>query len=97
MHLSQTLPSPLRHSTERLGVLKSLLFGVILAAIATGCQSPNPYTGEQEVNKTSKGALIGTLGGAALGVIIGDSRKAALIGAGVGALTGGLIGNYMDK
>ena len=99
MHLSQTLPSPtlLRHGTQCLGVLKSLLFGVILAAIATGCQSPNPYTGEQEVNKTSKGALIGTLGGAALGVIIGDSRKAALIGAGVGALTGGLIGNYMDK
>ena len=78
-------------------LLKSLLYGLIITAIVTGCQSPNPYTGEQEVNKATKGTIIGSLGGAALGVIIGDSRKSALIGAGIGALTGGLIGNYMDK
>ena len=84
-------------NTGVMELLKSLLLGFLIVTVTIGCQSPNPYTGEQEVNKASKGTIIGTLGGAALGVIIGDSRKAALIGAGIGALTGGLIGNYMDK
>jgi len=73
-----------------------------LAVMVSGCQSnpfqtENPYTGEQEVNKTTKGAGIGAVAGLVAGAIAGGSRKNLLIGAGVGALAGGLVGNYMDR
>ena len=61
----------------------------------------DPFTGERQLSKTAKGALIGTAAGAAGGAAIGalsgrKAAKGALIGAGVGALTGGAIGAYMD-
>jgi outer membrane protein OmpA-like peptidoglycan-associated protein len=74
-----------------LGVAIALLLGV------TGCATTNPYTGEQETSKATKGAGIGALAGAIAGAIAGDNRKSILIGAGVGALAGGAIGGYMDK
>ncbi|MGB5440199.1 MAG: OmpA family protein [Gammaproteobacteria bacterium] len=57
----------------------------------------DPYTGEREVNKTTKGAGIGALAGVLTAAIIGGDRKKLLIGAGVGALAGGAVGNYMDR
>jgi len=67
----------------------AMLFG------ATGCSS---------MNKTGKGALIGTGGGAAagagIGALIGGGKGAgigAAIGAAVGAGAGALIGKKMDK
>jgi outer membrane protein OmpA-like peptidoglycan-associated protein len=63
--------------------------------ILTGCTT-NPFTGEEEVSKTGKGALIGAAGGAVIGAITGG-KKSALIGAGVGALAGGAVGYYMDR
>jgi outer membrane protein OmpA-like peptidoglycan-associated protein len=57
----------------------------------------DPYTGEQEVNKTTKGAGIGALAGVLTAVIAGGDRKKLLIGAGIGALAGGAVGNYMDR
>jgi len=63
----------------------------------TGCQTTNPYTGEQEVSKTTKGAGIGAIGGAIAGALISGKRKNVLLGAGIGALAGGLVGNYMDQ
>ena len=81
-----------------------LVRGLIVAAIAgivSGCTTTNAYTGEKQVSKTTKGAGIGALAGAALGALTGDNskerRKRALIGAGVGALAGGAVGNYMDR
>jgi outer membrane protein OmpA-like peptidoglycan-associated protein len=69
-----------------------------------GCQymqTTDPYTGEQEVNKTTKGAAIGAATGAAIGLITGDDsaerKKRALILAGVGGVAGGAVGNYMDR
>jgi outer membrane protein OmpA-like peptidoglycan-associated protein len=60
-----------------------------------------PYTGEEQTSKTTRGALIGAAAGAVVGLISGDDaverRQRALIGAGVGALAGGAIGNYMDR
>ena len=82
---------------------KSLLATIVsIAIVVSGCQSnpfqtENPYTGEQEVNKTTKGAGIGAVAGLVTGAIAGGGRKKLLIGAGVGALTGGLVGNYMDR
>jgi outer membrane protein OmpA-like peptidoglycan-associated protein len=70
---------------------------VAVAIATTGCQTTNPYTGEQEVNKTTKGAGIGALGGAIAGVLIGDNRRSVAIGAGIGALAGAGVGNYMDR
>ncbi len=58
----------------------------------------------QQQNRTTKGAVLGTLGGAATGAAIGGiagGGKGAGIGAAVGAVLGGvgggLVGNYMDK
>jgi len=61
-----------------------------------GCQTTDPYTGEEKVSKTTIGAGVGAAGGAIIGAIAGN-RKGALIGAGIGALAGGLVGNYMDR
>ncbi len=50
--------------------------------------------------KAQQGAVIGGLGGAAVGSQFGpeeDRRKSALIGAGIGAVLGYLIGNEWDK
>lgn len=75
---------------------KVVLVTLILVFILSGCAG---------MNKTQKGAAIGTgvgaATGAALGAAIGGSTASTLIGAGAGALAGGLagglIGNYMDK
>ncbi|HHJ16700.1 MAG TPA: glycine zipper 2TM domain-containing protein [Gammaproteobacteria bacterium] len=74
---------------------------IALAAAITlalgGCQTTDPYTGEQKTSNTTKGAGIGAVGGAIAGAIFGGSRKSVLLGAGIGALAGGLAGNYMDR
>jgi outer membrane protein OmpA-like peptidoglycan-associated protein len=68
-----------------------------LSLAVVGCTTTNPYTGEEEVNKTSKGAGIGAMAGLLTAVLIGGDRKKLLIGAGIGALVGGAVGHYMDK
>jgi len=69
------------------------------AILLTACTT-NPYTGEREASNKAKGAGIGAVVGALLGVATGkdadDRRKRALIGAGVGALAGTAVGAYMD-
>lgn len=72
-----------------------------LSLALSGCQTTNPYTGEQQTSKTAIGAGIGAVAGAAIGVLSGDNakerRKRALIGAGVGGLAGAGVGQYMDR
>lgn len=78
-----------------------ILVLVGIAVLAAGCETLNPYTGEAQMSKTTKGALIGAAAGAVVGLASGDDaverRQRALIGAGVGALAGGSIGSYMDR
>lgn len=73
---------------------------LLALGLATGCTT-NPFTGERQVSKTTKGAGIGAAAGAAAGALAGDGsasrRKRALIGAGVGTLAGGAVGYYMDR
>jgi len=53
------------------------------------------------MNKTQKGAVIGTAGGAAAGAVIGkaagNTALGAIIGAAVGGGAGAVIGHQMDK
>ena len=73
-----------------------------LAATITlaGCSTVNPYTGEKKTSDAAKGAGIGAVAGALIGVATGHDaesrRKNALIGAGAGAAVGGGVGAYMD-
>ena len=63
--------------------------------LVAGCTT-DPFTGEEEMSKTGKGAIVGGAGGAIIGAISG-STQSALIGAGIGALAGGAVGLYMDR
>lgn len=70
-----------------------IVFWVMVAAIMLpGCAS---------MNRTQKGAAIGTAGGAAAGAVIGrasgNTALGAIIGATVGGVTGAVIGHQMDK
>lgn len=81
-------------------VTKGLVMA-ITASVLAGCYTMDPYTNDKKVSKTTKGATIGAVAGAAIGMLTGgdgrNRRKNALIGAGVGALAGGAAGNYMDR
>jgi len=73
--------------------LTLLITGIFLIGMTmTGCKS---------MNKTQKGAVIGTAGGAAAGAVIGkvagNTALGAIIGAAVGGVTGAIIGRKMDK
>ena len=81
-----------------------LLVAALAAAFSlSSCVTENPHTGEQQVSKTTAGALGGAAGGALLGAVIGnnvgdgDAGRGALIGAALGGLAGGSVGNYMDQ
>lgn len=66
----------------------------LLSACAT-----NDMGDSRDLNKTEKGAIIGTASGAVLGAIINHKNrgKGALIGAVGGGLAGAGVGYYMDK
>lgn len=59
------------------------------------------FAGCKSMNKSQKGAVIGTAGGAATGAVIGkaagNTALGAIIGATVGGITGAVIGRQMDK
>jgi outer membrane protein OmpA-like peptidoglycan-associated protein len=65
------------------------------------CTTINPYTGESQTSKATKGTAIGAATGAIIGAVSGgnsrERRERALIGAGAGALAGGSVGFYMDQ
>lgn len=82
--------------------MRTLQLAVLGATIIVGgCKTLQPYTGEEQTSKTTKGALIGAAAGAVVGLVSGDDaverRQHALIGAGIGALAGGSVGYYMDR
>lgn len=79
--------------------LPLMTIAVVSLALLAACATQNPYTGQKQMNNTSKGALIGAGAGAALGLLLdsSDRAKGALIGAGVGALAGTGVGYYMDR
>jgi outer membrane protein OmpA-like peptidoglycan-associated protein len=70
----------------------SIVLALIAAMILSGCAS---------MNKTTKGAAIGTATGGAMGAVIGkasgNTALGAIIGATVGGAAGAVIGHQMDK
>lgn len=82
----------IQRCTPLLFVSSILLSSILLNA----CTTVDPYTREEKTSNAVKGSAIGAVSGAVIGVIAGDNRKSALIGAGIGALAGGGIGYYMD-
>jgi outer membrane protein OmpA-like peptidoglycan-associated protein len=75
-------------------VAMPLLATLLLSACAT-----NDLGDSRDMTNTEKGAIIGTVSGAALGAVInsGNRGKGALIGAVGGGLAGAGVGYYMDK
>ena len=73
-------------------IVHQSIFSLLILGLLAGCSS---------MNKTQKGAIIGTGGGAAAGAVIGraagNTALGAIIGATVGGVTGAVIGNQMDK
>ncbi len=82
-------------------MIKQLAACAAASVLTAGCQTLDPYTGENRTSTATKGAAIGAGAGAVLGILTGDDskdrRKRALIGAGVGGLTGAAAGAYMDR
>ena len=76
-----------------------ITFAVAAGALATAACTTDPYTGQQQINRTAVGIIGGAVGGYLLGDLVGGShdRNAKVIGAGIGALAGGAVGNYMDR
>ncbi|GAA5143376.1 hypothetical protein GCM10023213_31030 [Prosthecobacter algae] len=99
MHLAHCLPLDVArgeqpHSLEsNLNILmKRIFFSLIAASSLVSCATgPNAQTG----------TVVGALGGAAAGGIIGNQSgrglEGAAIGAGLGALAGNAIGNSQDQ
>jgi outer membrane protein OmpA-like peptidoglycan-associated protein len=75
-------------NNSRLNFIILLIISIMFSACAS-------------MNKTQKGAVVGTAGGGAMGAIIGkasgNTAMGAIIGAAVGGTTGAIIGNNMDK
>jgi outer membrane protein OmpA-like peptidoglycan-associated protein len=81
------------HNSKKSTVMKQLL--LFIAAFGLLLSSCGP------MNKTKKGAIIGTAGGAAIGGVIGrasgNTALGVIIGGAVGGTAGVLIGKKMDK
>lgn len=78
---------------------KVVSVGLVLALLS-GCQTIDPYTGEQKTGNSATGAGIGAVAGAVLGAAVsskGDRKKGLLTGALVGGAVGGGVGYYMDQ
>jgi outer membrane protein OmpA-like peptidoglycan-associated protein len=78
---------------------KPLIAAPLLATLLLSACSTNDLGDSRDMSNTQKGAIIGTVSGAALGALINkDNRgKGALIGAVGGGLAGTGVGYYMDK
>lgn len=77
--------------------MKKFIVLALLAASLGACKSVDPYTGEEKVNNTSKGAAGGAVLGAIVGQIAGGDTESTLAGAAAGGAVGGGVGYYFDR
>ena len=73
-------------------------FGVLFttATLLSGCQTTDPYTGEQQVGNTAAYGGVGVVAGAIVGGLVGG-ESGAWKGAAIGGLAGAGYGNYIDQ
>ncbi len=84
--------------------MKKLFIMLTIASLAglSGCETFDPYTGEEKTSSTAKGAGIGAGIGAVLAYLKNKDEsskkrnKRMLQAAGIGAIAGGGVGYYMD-
>lgn len=69
---------------------------LFVAVFMAGCQTTDPYTGEQKTQNTAKYAGLGALAGAVIGGIA-DGSDGALKGAAIGGAAGAGYGYYTDQ
>ncbi len=69
---------------------------IFSGALLAGCQTTNPYTGQQETSKSTTYGLGGVLAGAAIGALA-NGKNGALAGAVIGGAAGAGYGNYLDR
>ena len=74
--------------------MKKCIVSLLCLAVLGAC-TIDPYTGEQRVSNTAKGAMVGTVAGAVAGGVA-KGGKGAVVGGLVGAAGGTAIGGYMD-
>ena len=72
---------------------QKMIFALILAIAAAGCESMGENTGKG----AAAGGLIGATAGGIIGHQDGHGWEGALIGGAAGAVGGGLIGHQWDK
>ncbi len=81
----------------RLIIHRFVLMGTIGGLMGlTACTAVNPYTGQNRINDTTKGTILGAGTGAAIGALAGGG-KGALIGTAVGSVAGAGVGYWLDK
>ena len=69
---------------------------VVLAAMLTGCASPQYSGRSSEINSSAAGAIVGGTLGGVLGNNLGD-RKNDVLGAAIGAATGAWLGQHYGQ
>ena len=76
--------------------LKKVIAVAVMGVALAGCQTTNPYTGQEEASKTTKYGLGGVLAGAAIGALA-DGGEGAWKGALIGGAAGASYGHYTDQ
>lgn len=81
--------------------MTKILVSLSLCFMAVSCMTYDPYTDEQKISDSTKGAVLGGVAGAVLGNQVRGNRRtrdqAEIAGAVLGAAIGGTIGHEMDK
>ena len=75
---------------------KKVIAVTVMGVALAGCQTTDPYTGQQETSKTTKYGLGGALAGAAIGALA-DGGEGAWKGALIGGAAGASYGHYTDQ
>jgi outer membrane protein OmpA-like peptidoglycan-associated protein len=72
---------------------------MLVAALPLAACTTNPETGNKRISKTVIGGVGGALGGYLLGDLVGGKRDRTekILGAGIGAIAGAGVGYYMDE
>jgi outer membrane protein OmpA-like peptidoglycan-associated protein len=75
------------------------LIMMLAVALPLSACTTNPETGNKRISKTVIGGVGGALGGYLLGDLIGGRRDRTekILGAGIGAIAGAGVGYYMDE